>query len=284
MLRILIIIPAYNEEQLIGKTLISLVQQSFKPSQLIVVNDSSTDKTPQIVQGFVDDYPFIRLVNKKSANKSRPGAKVIEAFNEGLAHADKDYDIICKFDADLIFPPDYLEKLNASFTRDEQLGMFGGVCTIQQGNVWEIESLTNLDHIRGALKAYRKNCFQQIGGLKKAMGWDTLDELLARYNHWKVEVNPELQVQHLKATATTYSKKLPEQFGRSVYRMRYQGLIGFLAIAKLASKKKSLSFLFIGCLGFLKAMFSNEQKLVSKEEGRFIRNYRMQSIKQRFLS
>ena len=283
MLQILIIIPAYNEEDLIGKTLDSLVQQSFKPSQIIVVNDNSTDTTPQVVQGFADDYPFIKLVNRTSENKSMPGAKVIEAFNEGLAQAKNDPDVICKFDADLIFPSDYLEKLNDSFTKDEHLGMFGGVCTILQGDKWQVESLTNLDHIRGALKAYRKACFDQIGGLKKAMGWDTLDELLARSNYWKVEVDPELKVKHLKPTAANYSKKLPLQFGRSIYRMRYGSLIGFLAIAKLASKKKSISFFALGCLGFIKAAFSNEQKLVTKEEGKFIRSYRMRSIK-RFLS
>ena len=279
MLNFLLIIPAYNEEKYIADTLDSLVRQSYKPSQIIVVNDHSTDKTAQIVQGFADDYSFIQLINRKSKAESIPGAKVIHAFYEGLANADQGYDVICKFDADLVFPDHYLEKLNERFSSDANLGMYGGVCMIKQNEEWVTESLTNLDHLRGALKAYRKDCFEQIGGLKKAMGWDTLDELLARYHGWKVEVDAQLRVQHLKPTGTTYSQKLPLQFGKSVYQMRYKLLISLLAISKLSKKKKSISFFLLACYGYVKAVLQNETPLVSKDEGKFIRQYRMQSIK-----
>jgi len=49
-----------------------------------------------------------------------------------------------------------------------------------------LEDLTNKDHLRGALKSYRKECFDAIGGLKSSMGWDTVDELLAQYHGWKI--------------------------------------------------------------------------------------------------
>jgi hypothetical protein len=45
---------------------------------------------------------------------------------------------------------------------------------------WVLENLTDEDHIRGALKHIR-NAFQQIGGLKAQMGWDTVDELLCKF-------------------------------------------------------------------------------------------------------
>jgi glycosyltransferase involved in cell wall biosynthesis len=279
MFDFLIIIPAYNEEKFIAKTLDSLVQQSYTASQIIVVNDGSTDKTASIVQSFADDYEFIQMINKNSKSESIPGTKVINAFYEGLKHADQHYDVICKFDADLVFPVNYIKKLNDWFSFDATLGMLGGVCTIQENEKWKIETLTNLDHLRGALKAYRKDCFEQIGGLKKAMGWDTLDELLARYHGWKVQVDSQLRVQHLKPTATTYNQKLPLQFGKSVYQMRYRLLISLLAIGKLSFKKKSISFLLIACYGYIKAALQHEKPLVSKDEGKFIRQYRMQSIR-----
>jgi len=281
MLDFLIIIPAYNEEKYIAKTLDSLVQQTHIPAQIILVDDNSTDETASIVQSFVNDYDFIKLINRRSKSESLPGAKVVQAFYEGLANADKNYDVVCKFDADLVFPHDYLDKLNDGFTSDANLGMLGGVCMIMQNQEWKVESLTNLDHIRGALKAYRKDCFEQIGGLKKAMGWDTLDELLARYHGWKVVVASHLKVQHLKPTGTTYSQKLPLQFGKSVYQMRYKLLISLLAISKLSKKKKSYSFFLLACYGYVKAVLQNEKPLVTPKEGKFIRQYRMQSIKKR---
>jgi len=62
-----------------------------------------------------------------------------------------------------------------------------------------LENLTDKDHIRGAFKAYRKEkAFLQIGGLKPAMGWDTVDELLCKFYHWKIVTDASFQVKHFK--------------------------------------------------------------------------------------
>ena len=63
--------------------------------------------------------------------------------------------------------------------------MVAGFCYIQKNDEWVLENLTSKDHIRGALKAYRKECFFDIGKLKPSMGWDTVDELLAKYHNWE---------------------------------------------------------------------------------------------------
>jgi hypothetical protein len=59
-----------------------------------------------------------------------------------------------------------------------------------------LENLTDKDNIRGAFKAYRKECFEAIGGLKPAMGWDTVDELLCRFYNWKIKTDATLHVKH----------------------------------------------------------------------------------------
>ena len=53
-----IIIPTYNEEKFISLTLQSLVEQTVLPSKIVVVNDNSTDKTPEIISEFASVYPF----------------------------------------------------------------------------------------------------------------------------------------------------------------------------------------------------------------------------------
>ena len=98
-----IIIPAYNEEAFMSLTLQSLVEQTVLPTKIVVVNDNSTDKTPEIVSEFASKYPFITLVNKQSDAIHLPGSKVIQAFHEGEKNIDDNYDIIVKVDADLIF-------------------------------------------------------------------------------------------------------------------------------------------------------------------------------------
>ena len=68
--------------------------------------------------------------------------------------------------------------------------------SVKKNNEWILENLTRKDHIRGALKAYRKACFVQIGKLKPSMGWDTIDELLAKFYGWELLTDETLQVKH----------------------------------------------------------------------------------------
>src|SRR5690606_5275560 len=159
-----------------------------------------------IINQFSAKYHFIKGVYHNSEETHSPGSKVIDAFYKGFQTLDNNFDIICKFDADLIFPRNYLEKIAAIFQSDPKIGMVGGFCDIEKHGKWELENLTNKDHIRGALKAYRRSCFVEIHGLGKTMGWDTIDELLAQYHGWKIKTDPSLHVKHLKPTGKVYSK------------------------------------------------------------------------------
>lgn len=118
-----IVIPAHNEEKFLTKTLDSLVKQTLLPKQIIVVNDHSTDGTEELLKSYSKNYSFIDFVNNKSSATHLPGAKIINAFYKGYASLDDEYDVICKFDADLIFPENYLEVLANHFTKNPKIGM-----------------------------------------------------------------------------------------------------------------------------------------------------------------
>ena len=127
-----IVIPAYNEEAYIGKTLQSLVEQTLLPKKIIVVNDGSTDNTQSIINEFAHKHPFISSIVTDSEKGHEPGAKIVSAFNAGLKTLDSDYDIICKFDADLIFSPNYLEGVSRLYSENSSCGIAGGFCTIEK--------------------------------------------------------------------------------------------------------------------------------------------------------
>ncbi|MFV8355268.1 glycosyltransferase [Flavobacterium sp. XS1P32] len=276
-----IVIPAHNEEQFIALTLDSLISQTLLPKKVVIVNDNSTDKTAEIVLAYAKNYPFITLVEKKSSAIHLPGSKVIQAFNTGLESVDANYDIIMKADADLIFPLNYLETINKHFQSDVRIGMAGGFCYIEKNGEWILENLTDKDHIRGALKAYRKETFQQIGGLKAQMGWDTVDELLCKFYNWKVVTDATLQVKHLKPTGANYNKTARYKQGEAFYTLGYGFIITAIASAKLAlMKKKPLLFLdYIN--GFWKAKAARTPLLVTEEQAKFIRNYRLKKMKEK---
>ncbi|MCG2429563.1 glycosyltransferase [Aequorivita xiaoshiensis] len=273
-----IIIPAHNEEAYIGKMLQSIVEQSILPKKVVVVNDASTDDTQKIVDQFIKQYPFIHSVFHNSKALHEPGSKVVNAFYKGFKTLDSHFDIICKFDADLIFPKDYLEKIACIFQKDKSIGMAGGFCYIEKHGKWVLENLTNKDHIRGALKAYRKECFNQIGGLRHTMGWDTVDELLTQYHGWRIETDPLLHVKHLKPTGKVYTRAAKLKQGEAFYKMRYGFWLTFIASAKLASKKNSFSFFINTIKGFFQAKRENQEYMVSEKEGKFIRDLRWKNI------
>lgn len=276
-----IIIPAYNEEAFIGLTLQSLVSQTVLPKKVVVVNDNSTDNTAQIVLDYAKDNPFITLVNKSSSAVHLPGSKVIQAFHKGFETIDDQYDIIVKLDGDLILPNNYFETILDIFKKDSQVGMAGGFAYVEKNGEWILENLTDKDHIRGAFKAYRKECFLQIGNLKPAMGWDTVDELLSKFYGWKVVTDASLIVKHLKPTGANYNKAARYKQGESFYTLGYGFLITTISSAKLAMMKKK-PLLFLDYIkGFWKAKSANTPLLVTKEQAKFIRNYRLQKMKEK---
>jgi glycosyltransferase involved in cell wall biosynthesis len=277
-LKFYIIIPAHNEAEFIGRTLRSLSEQSLKPEKLLVVNDQSSDETAKIVEEFAEKFSFISLVNITSSEAHLPGSKVVNAFNHGLSQLDDNYDVICKFDADLIFPENYLETISSHFTHDQKVGMAGGFCHLEKDGLWKLESLTDKDHIRGALKGYRKACFEDIGGLKPSMGWDTVDELLAQYHGWTIKTDPSLAVKHLRPTGFTYNKAAKWKQGEAFYKLRYGWFITAIASVKLALKKEDPKLALDYLKGFRKAKASKMPFLVGKKEGAFIRRLRYKKM------
>ena len=273
-----VIIPAHNEESSIGLTLKSLVNQTHLPKRVIVVNDNSTDKTQDIVESFAEKYTWISLINSKSSNAHLPGSKIINAFYKGFETLDDNYDIICKFDADLIFPNNYLEQLMHHFNNNKKLGMASGFCYIEKNGHWMLENLTRKDHIRGALKAYSKACFLQIGKLKPSMGWDTVDELLAKFYGWEILIDESLHVKHLKPTGISYNKASKYLQGEAMYKMRYGFVITFISALKLAYKKKKTSLFKDYLAGYFKAKKEKLAFLVSEKEGKFIRDLRWKGM------
>ena len=277
-----IVIPAHNEEDNIGITLSSLVNQDLKPAQVLVVNDNSTDRTSEIVEGFTQQYSWMQQIYKKSSDKHLPGEKIIEAFYHGYGILGEDYEIICKYDADMVFNSNYLLRLSRHFKGNNRLGMAAGQCYIQKDGQWILENPNKDDHIRGALKAYRKECFLEIGKIARSIGWDTIDELMAQYYGWELKVDTSLKVKHLKPTGFKYSSGAAQLQGVATYRMRLSFLLTLIIGLKHAWLKQEVRVFFSYIKGFLDAKRESLPFIVDAKQGKFIRNYRWRGILQRF--
>jgi len=276
-----IIIPAHNEEKYVDLCLSSFVNQTFLPAKLIIVDDNSSDKTYEIAKKYSDQYSWISVFKKTSYDQHVPGKKVIDTFNYGLSKIDSEYDIIGKFDADIILPKNYLEQINHHFSTNPKLGMCSGLLYIKSNNEWIYEAIADRTHIRGPIKLYTKACFNSIGGLRAAAGWDTVDTLLAQFYGFNIYTDASLKVKHLRPTGHSYSKNTKLLKGKALYKMRYGFIITFIASAKMAWKQKNIVTLLHNLKGYFNAKKNKSPYLVTKEEGIFIRKLRWKKIKEK---
>lgn len=273
-----VIIPAHNEANFLEGLLQSLCKQSVQASEIVLVNDNSTDQTEALMERFAKEHKNIHYVNHPSTDQHLPGAKVIKAFSFGLKNLKQPFEVIVKLDADLILPNNYFEELLPVF-ENPKIGIAGGFCYEEKANgQWKRNHPMGHDHVRGAFKAYSKECFSAIGGLRQAMGWDTIDELLARFFDFETLTLARLKVKHLRPLGAGYSLQAAQLQGAAFYSMRYGLLLSVLASLKSALTQKSIWTFFQLINGFQRAKQEQTPFLITAEQGKFIRNYRWNKI------
>ncbi len=102
-----VIIPAYNVEDYLARCLDSVCRQSYKNLEIIIIDDGSVDKTPEICDEYARRDSRIRVLHKKNAG-------VAAARNDALDMASGD--MIAFADADDYYEPDMIERLYAAIT------------------------------------------------------------------------------------------------------------------------------------------------------------------------
>lgn len=301
-MKFLIIIPAHNEEKNILPCLESLKNQTFQDFKCVIVNDGSTDKTQEIVEKFLENNLKFRIYNLK-LSKHEPGAKVVRTFNKGLETENlEEYDVVCKFDADIIFPENYLEKINEVYEKNPNAGMVSGLVYIKKGfdsaqpdkkdfttsqlhdftnqNEWTFENLSSKNHVRGPIKSYRKELFLKMNGLRAVLGWDNIDVMLCKMHGFETVTLQELWVKHLRPTAYKYKSQKAEKLGEYFYNIGLDFPLAAISSAKSSWKNKSVSEFFITMKSFLK---QKNPRVLSQEEIAFIRNLRWKEIKRKLM-
>jgi poly-beta-1,6-N-acetyl-D-glucosamine synthase len=198
--RYVVISPVRDEAEYLEQTIRSMVQQTIRPLQWILVDDGSCDGTGALIDKWASDQPWITAVHRLDRGRREPGTGVIESFYDGYGKvAVEDWEFVVKLDGDLSFNKHYFAQCFAEFEKDASLGIGGGVICHRVAGKLEVEQNPRF-HVRGANKIYRRRCWQSIGGLMRAPGWDTIDEIKANMLNWSTRSFPDLQVTHHRFT------------------------------------------------------------------------------------
>jgi poly-beta-1,6-N-acetyl-D-glucosamine synthase len=197
-----IVSPIRDEAKFIDRTARSILGQSVRPCEWVIVDDGSTDGTAGIVDKYAAAHGWIHVVHRPNRGFRQAGGGVVEAFNEGYnAIRCRDWDFLVKLDGDLIFDEVYFERCLQRFEKAERLGIGGGtIYNLVEGRE-QLEENPRF-HVRGATKIYRRKCWEEIGGLWQAPGWDTIDELKAQMLHWNTETFGDIKILQQRATGT----------------------------------------------------------------------------------
>jgi poly-beta-1,6-N-acetyl-D-glucosamine synthase len=204
--RLLLISPVHNEEAYLERIADAVERQTRPPDLWVVVDDASTDRSPEILARLAERIGFLKIVNTTELPSRSPArdrlatAAAPRAFNLGLNSVGwQTFTHIAKLDGDTELPPHYFERLLAEFGRDPGLGLAGGLYADpapRNGDGWKVIPIPVEHHVPGTLKCYSLACFQSIGGIQERLGWDTIDETYARMRGFRTRAFPELVAHH----------------------------------------------------------------------------------------
>ena len=184
--RYVLISPVRNEEKYIKKSIDSVINQTVRPVEYLIVDDGSTDLTAEIVKKAAQQYPWIHYIRRKDRGERRVGPGVIEAFYDGFkALHTKDYEFIGKIDGDLSFGPRYFQTLFSKFEEDPYLGAASGkLYLVLEDERLVVERLSD-EMVLGGMQFYRRKCFKDIGGFVSQVMWDGIALHRCRMEGWR---------------------------------------------------------------------------------------------------
>ncbi|MCI8712114.1 MAG: glycosyltransferase [Ruminococcus sp.] len=119
-----LIIPAYNAEDYIARSIDTALAQSFMNLEIVIVDDGSTDSTSDIIDWYANKYPNVLAIHKENGG-------VAAARNIGIEQADGEY--IGFMDNDDMIRPDMIMKLHDSIKKNECDVAITSVCRINNG-------------------------------------------------------------------------------------------------------------------------------------------------------
>jgi glycosyltransferase involved in cell wall biosynthesis len=285
-MKYVLITPAHNEEAFIEKTLASMIAQTLFPERWVIVDDGSTDKTAEIVESYVQHYPWIELV-RRPEQLHRSFAGKVHAFNVGLERAQSlGFEVIGNLDADLSFDPEYMEFLIGKFAEDPRLGVAGTPFTEDGGYDTARDSFEGENHVAGGCQLFRRQCFADVGGYipNPGGGIDWIAVTTARMKGWRTRSFPEKRFHHHRTLGTAGRSGMAASFsyGEKDYYLGGSPVWQMFRVAYQTTKRPGDGLAMLA--GYCWATLRRTKRPVSPELMRFHRREQMKKLRSIFSS
>jgi len=170
--RVSIVIPAYNEEESIEKTILSLLHQTYDNFEMIVIDNNSTDRTREIAE------KYVKVVTEKEQG-------YIHAVIRGIKETSGEIVTVC--DADTIYPRNWLKEMMKPFSRNDVVAVYGSAM-FKDTNIFMkvfsylsyslflvVSKMLGLDNTAGFNFLFRREAYEKVGGYRKDWRWASPD-------------------------------------------------------------------------------------------------------------
>jgi glycosyltransferase involved in cell wall biosynthesis len=261
--RIATIIPARNEENFIGQTLTSLLNQDIDNNYIVVVNDGSEDRTAEVVNSFHN----IELINIENRGFNAQGtpllASVINKGLEKLIPQVNYYDYVMILGSDHILPSNYISKIVDHMNENRDIAICSGQISGEKSIV-----------PRGSGRIVKSEFWKKIGlQYPLNFGFETYLLIKAQQVGYKIHVLNDLVSYTTRPTRTSYKKETYIAYGKSLKALGYSQLYSLARIGLISLKNPK------GALYMLKGYTSNDTTLYESDVRNFLKSIQHKRIK-----
>ncbi len=221
-MRIVVVIPARNEEKSIGKVIDYLYRQTLSPNEIIVVDDGSVDKTPDIAlrKGCI----VIKLPYHTESYVGKPNLAYV--INMGLARArELEPDYVMILGSEHLLPSFYIERIITRMEKDQRIAIASG----------RIEGEPCREDVpRGSGRIVNASFWLKLNDMKYPVywGWESWLYLKAQQMGFKTRCYKDIPSVTLRST----SPRKPEVMGKEMYALGYYWLYALGKIVLFSTK------------------------------------------------
>lgn len=277
-----VVTAARNEAAYIENTITSLTAQTELPMKWIIINDGSSDDTGKLADKAAAEHDWIQVIHREDRGFRKVGGGNVDALYEGFdAMAELDYEFLSVVDADLIFGENYFSQLFKKFDADPKLGnACGRVYDLKEDGL--VKLVCRPEMTFGALKCWRRQCFEDFGGLMRHPGWDGLDCYGAMMKGWNTHnfEDEEMKITHLRPMGSSqkniYTGRVRR--GRGFYLMGAHPFWVLFSSLYHVNEPPYLAGPFCVMYGYLKTVLQGEPRQIEPQLVKFVRRWQMSKM------
>lgn len=285
----IVVTPCRNEANNLPDLVQSVVAQTIKPVLWVIIDDGSTDETPNIIKETELKYDWIKSI-QLGESKRDLGIHYAyicrKGFDFGIRYCKINsiqYEYIGLLDADMVLCTDFFNKLIKEFENNSKLCIASGGIYYIDNKFNEIWEKGRDDLARGGARIWRRKCFEETGGYLLTYSPDSISNIKAKLMGWETK-----QFKEIKAIQTRMTSRAEgfwrgyEIKGVSSYFVNTNSLLVMLKGIKYLLKKPhyiGIAYLW----GYIKSLIRREKQIDNEEIRYYYKHMRPKELADHYI-